>query len=114
MNVWRRLSVAVIVCGLGSTLLQAQDGAKPPETPAAFKALKYRSIGPAAGGRVSRVAGIAGDPTVYYAATASGGVWKSTDARNVMEVRLRRPADLLDRIDRRGALEPERRLRRIR
>ncbi|HEX6976716.1 MAG TPA: hypothetical protein VF147_20050, partial [Vicinamibacterales bacterium] len=48
--------------------------------PAEFKALKYRSIGPAAGGRVSRVTGIPGDPTTYYAATASGGVWKSTDA----------------------------------
>jgi hypothetical protein len=44
-------------------------------TPKEFKALKYRLIGPAAGGRVSRVAGIAGDPATYYAATASGGVW---------------------------------------
>ena len=43
----------------------------------AWKHLEYRSIGPAAGGRVSRVVGIADDPLVYYAATASGGVWKS-------------------------------------
>src|SRR6185295_6253457 len=49
--------------------------ADPPE----LKALKYRLIGPAWGGRVSRVAGVPGDPSVYYAATASGGVWKSTD-----------------------------------
>lgn len=41
--------------------------------------LKYRAIGPAAGGRVSRACGIASDPLVYYAAAASGGVWKSTD-----------------------------------
>lgn len=45
----------------------------------AFKPFKFRSIGPAWGGRVSRAAGIAGDTSTYYAATASGGVWKSTD-----------------------------------
>lgn len=47
--------------------------------PAELKALKYRSIGPAWGGRVSRVSGVPGDPSVYYAATASGGVWKSNN-----------------------------------
>ena len=51
------------------------EDSKPKELPG----LKYRLIGPAAGGRVSRVAGVPGDPLVYYAATASGGVWKSTD-----------------------------------
>ena len=49
-------------------------------TPKEFKALKYRLIGPANGGRVSRAAGVPGDPTTYWAATASGGVWKSIDA----------------------------------
>ncbi len=44
-----------------------------------FQELKYRSIGPAAGGRVCRVAGIPGNPLVYFAATASGGVWRSVD-----------------------------------
>jgi photosystem II stability/assembly factor-like uncharacterized protein len=47
----------------------------PPE----LKFVKYRSIGPAAGGRVSRSAGVPGDPLTYYAATAAGGVWKSSD-----------------------------------
>ena len=41
--------------------------------------LTYRLIGPYAGGRVSRVAGVVGDPLTYYAATASGGVWKSVN-----------------------------------
>ncbi|MGH9336931.1 MAG: hypothetical protein ACRD21_24580, partial [Vicinamibacteria bacterium] len=50
-----------------------------PTSPEVFANLKYRSIGPPAGGRVSRAVGIDGDPRVYYAATASGGVWKSTD-----------------------------------
>lgn len=47
--------------------------------PAEYKPLKYRSIGPAWGGRVSRACGVAGDPNIFYAATASGGVWKSED-----------------------------------
>jgi photosystem II stability/assembly factor-like uncharacterized protein len=61
--------------------LSAQDGQKParPESPKEFKALKYRNIGPAAGGRVSRAAGVPGNPLLYYAATASGGVWMSAD-----------------------------------
>ena len=54
----------------------ARSDAKPADP---LSALKYRSIGPAAGGRVSRVAGIPGDPSTYYAATASGGVWKSVN-----------------------------------
>jgi photosystem II stability/assembly factor-like uncharacterized protein len=47
--------------------------------PEPFKHLEYRSIGPAAGGRVARVCGVPGDPLTYYAATAAGGVWKSSD-----------------------------------
>jgi photosystem II stability/assembly factor-like uncharacterized protein len=49
------------------------------EDPPGLSALKYRNIGPAWGGRVARAAGVPGDPNVYFAATASGGVWKSED-----------------------------------
>ncbi|HET7176349.1 MAG TPA: hypothetical protein VFK21_10115 [Gammaproteobacteria bacterium] len=45
-----------------------------------FHNLKFRDLGPAAGGgRVSAVAGIPGDPSTYYVGGASGGVWKTTD-----------------------------------
>src|SRR5258708_15154582 len=61
--------------------LHAQDAPKTykPESPKEFKALKFRNIGPAAGGRVSRATGVPGNPLLYYAATASGGVWMSAD-----------------------------------
>ncbi len=40
--------------------------------------LKYRLIGPAWGGRTTRVAGVVGTPTMY-AAAAAGGLWKSSN-----------------------------------
>src|SRR5438552_11854529 len=55
------------------------DEEKPKGGPEEFKHLKYRLIGPAAGGRVSRSCGVPGDPLTYYAATSAGGVWKSSD-----------------------------------
>jgi photosystem II stability/assembly factor-like uncharacterized protein len=69
-------AVAALVVAAG-----AQDAPKSdkPESPKAFKALKYRNIGPAAGGRVARATGVPGNPLLYYAATASGGVWMSSD-----------------------------------
>ncbi|MGH9534483.1 MAG: hypothetical protein ACRD2E_06460 [Terriglobales bacterium] len=49
-------------------------------SPSALGALKFRELGPAvAGGRVSSVVGIPGNPMVYYVGTAGGGVWKSVD-----------------------------------
>ena len=42
--------------------------------------LKFRYMGPAAAGRIATVAGVPGDPNTYYLGSASGGVWKSTDA----------------------------------
>src|SRR4051794_21501636 len=52
---------------------------EPKGGPALFKELKFRNIGPAAGGRVCRAAGVPGDPLTYYIATAAGGLWKSAD-----------------------------------
>jgi photosystem II stability/assembly factor-like uncharacterized protein len=53
--------------------------------PERFKALKFRSIGPAIGGRATRAAGVPGDPLTYYAAFAASGVWKSSDGGHKWE-----------------------------
>ena len=46
---------------------------------------KFRFAGPRVGNRIASVAGIPGDPSVYYAGAASGGVWKSSDGGNRWE-----------------------------
>jgi photosystem II stability/assembly factor-like uncharacterized protein len=76
----RRTLVTLLALVFFTIAAAAQDTPKSDDgAPKEFKGLKYRLIGPAAGGRVSRAAGVPGDPTTYWAATASGGVWKSTD-----------------------------------
>jgi len=46
---------------------------------ASLGALNFRFIGPE-GNRTDAIAGVKGDPNVYYAGAASGGVWKTIDA----------------------------------
>jgi photosystem II stability/assembly factor-like uncharacterized protein len=64
---------------LALTCAPAANGDEPQRDTSPFKRLKFRSIGPAAGGRVCRVAGVPGDPLTCYAATAASGLWKSMD-----------------------------------
>src|SRR5438477_187716 len=60
----------------GSARLRGTGAA--PFAPEIYKALKFRYIGPV-GNRVIAIAGIPGDPNVYYAGAASGGIFKTTD-----------------------------------
>jgi photosystem II stability/assembly factor-like uncharacterized protein len=69
----------VLILILTTPLVHAADADEPKGGPPEFKYLKFRSIGPTVGGRVSRACGVPGDPLTYYAATAAGGVWKSAD-----------------------------------
>ena len=75
-QILRILGVSVV---LASICTPAHSASSSPE-PEAYGALKFRAIGPAIGGRVSRVAGVPGNPDVFYLAAAQGGVWKSEDA----------------------------------
>ncbi len=63
-----------LALGVAPAAAQRRGGggaAQPPMT--------FRFMGPAVGNRISAAAGVPGDPSIYYAGAASGGVWKSTD-----------------------------------
>jgi len=50
------------------------------KAPDVFANLKFRDLGPAAaGGRVAAVAGVPGEPNVYYVGAGGGGVFKTVD-----------------------------------
>ncbi len=58
----------------------------------ALNSLEWRSIGPAAmGGRVSGIEGVAGNPRIIYAATGSGGLFKTVNAGTTWEAIFERP-----------------------
>jgi len=48
-----------------------------------FSGLRWRLIGPFRAGRVTAVAGVAGDPSTFYFGTPGGGVWKTADGGQV-------------------------------
>src|ERR1041385_4426046 len=53
------------------------------EPPDFLQNFKVRNLGPTVGGgRVSAVAGIPGDPNVYYVGAAGGGIFKTVDGGN--------------------------------
>jgi photosystem II stability/assembly factor-like uncharacterized protein len=48
--------------------------------PKFFQEMQWRLIGPPRGGRALAVAGVRGQPEVYYFGSVGGGVWKTNDA----------------------------------
>jgi len=68
-------------CVATTAVAATAAGKAPAEKPKdVFAHLKFRNLGPAiAGGRVSAVVGVAGNPQIYYVGAAGGGVFKTTD-----------------------------------
>jgi photosystem II stability/assembly factor-like uncharacterized protein len=61
--------------------VESPDDAKKSQIEKAFERLEWRSIGPAnMGGRTADIEGVPGDINTVYVATASGGLWKTTNA----------------------------------
>ncbi len=74
----RSIVLALALCCCSAAFAADQPSTEKPKD--VFGELKFRDLGPAiAGGRVTAVAGIAGNPRVYYVGAAGGGVFKTTD-----------------------------------
>ncbi len=69
-----------LVAGLALVLLLGAAGvAQQPSPSSPHEGWAFRFMGPAVGNRIAAVAGVPGDPDIYYVGAASGGVWKTTD-----------------------------------
>lgn len=73
------LSLALLFVVLTSPISAQTSVAAPSKKDDPLKLFQYRSIGPFRGGRVGAVAGVAGQPNVYYFGATGGGVFKTTD-----------------------------------
>src|ERR1044072_1482232 len=82
--------LALLCLALAATAQTQQATPQPAQTPAmpedastetkSFERLEWRSIGPAnMGGRVADIEGVNGNANVVYVATASGGLFKTTN-----------------------------------
>ena len=67
----------LLAFGLAFAMSATFAAPAPPEQ--LTSALHWRSVGPFTGGRVTSVAGVAGEPNLFYMGTAGGGVWESDD-----------------------------------
>ena len=67
------LAGVAVLCVAGLTRAQQSQ-----ISPDVYNEMKFRYIGPV-GNRATAVAGIPGNPNVYYVGAASGGIFKSTD-----------------------------------
>src|SRR3984957_20513326 len=62
---------------------------------ALFERLEWRNIGPSLmGGRVTSIAGIAGNPTMVYVATASGELFKTFSSGTTLTPVFDRPSSI--------------------
>jgi photosystem II stability/assembly factor-like uncharacterized protein len=70
----------VVVGASGSATGRAQQTSASSIDPMILKALQWRSIGPARGGRSIAVSGVKGRPREAYFGAVGGGLWKTVDA----------------------------------
>ena len=68
-----------IVSSLGNGISSQKDPKESDGYSGLLSNLKYRTVGPSRGGRVTAVAGHRAQPTTFYMGATGGGVWKTID-----------------------------------
>jgi len=83
-------TISLVCCVISSAIAQTADGQN--DKLNVLNQLEWRNIGPAAmGGRISGIEGVAGNPRLLYAATGSGGLFKSTNGGITWQAIFERP-----------------------
>jgi len=72
--------VLLVLILLPTPAIGQRGGGAQPTSAGPFGALRWRSLGPARGGRSIAVAGSDARPYEYYMGATGGGLWKTTDA----------------------------------
>ena len=71
---------AAIAMAAGAPSLSAQGADQNTiYNPTLFQGINYRMVGPSRGGRVTAVAGVPRQPSVFYLGAVGGGVWRTDD-----------------------------------
>src|SRR5690242_146459 len=74
-SMWRRVLVGIAL----AIVISALPGASQTLDPAQWRGLRWRLIGPNRGGRALAVAGVQGNPNIFYFGAVAGGVWKTVN-----------------------------------
>ncbi len=74
-----RVAIFLIIASFGGSRSSAQSQNNVIVDQKLYQDLRWRSIGPARGGRVTAVSGIRTQPSTFYMGTVGGGVWKTTN-----------------------------------
>src|SRR5260370_22024918 len=77
----RLAKLATIIACFGVLATSIAHGQQVPEQ--LYSEMQWRMIGPFRAGKVNAVAGVPGNPGVYYFGADGGGGWKTTDGGTV-------------------------------
>ncbi|HXH06977.1 MAG TPA: hypothetical protein VNI83_10340, partial [Vicinamibacterales bacterium] len=72
------LAAVVLLARVAAGVAPQHSAATVTVDPAFFQDLRFRSVGPHRGGRVTAVAGVRSQPCTFYMGATGGGVWKTT------------------------------------